>query len=169
MNACKRFFSNFVTDYNSTFSSWSIYSAKLCFQIARPLLSLQVVASRQTIIDPSLHQEFAGKLKSSPFFIAIDESNGKGLWQVLDHLCAIFHRSVTNQLPCHARLQHRTALYQTSSTICFVQVFIDNNTPWSNLVSVTNTVRPCWKEYYTEFLEFTGTEPIKIQKHCSTS
>lgn len=121
MNACKSFFSNFVTDYNSIFSAWwhivSPYSATLCFQIARSLLSLQVVASRQTIIDPSLHQEFAGKLKSSPFFIAIDESNGKGLWQVLDHLCAIFHRSVTNQLPCHARLQHRTALYQTSSTI----------------------------------------------------
>lgn len=77
MNACKRIFSNFVTDYNSTFSSWSMYSAKLCFQIARPLLSLQVVASRQTIIDPFLHQEFAGKLKSSPFFIAIDESNGR--------------------------------------------------------------------------------------------
>lgn len=173
MNACKSFFSNFVTDYNSIFSAWwhivSPYSATLCFQIARSLLSLQVVASRQTIIDPSLHQEFAGKLKSSPFFIAIDESNGKGLWQVLDHLCAIFHRSVTNQLPCHARLQHRKALYQTSPTICFVRVFIDNNTPWSNLVSVTITVRPCWKEYYTEFLEFTGTEPIKIQKHCSTS
>lgn len=132
----KGFFSNFVTDYNSTFSSWSMYSAKLCFQIARPLLSLQVyiVASRQTIIDPSLHQEFAGKLNSSPFSIAIDESNGLGLWQVLGHLCAIFHRSVTNQLPCHARLQHRKALYQTPSTICFVQVFIDNNTPWSNLV-----------------------------------
>lgn len=172
MNVCKSFFSNFVTDYNSIFSAWwhivSPYSATLCFRIARSLLSLQVVASRQTIIDPSLHQEFAGKLKSSPFFIAIDESNGKGLWQVLNHLCAIFHRSVTNQLPCHASLQHRKALYQTSSIICFVQVFIDNNTPWSNLVSVTITVRPCWKEYYTGFLEFTGTEPIKIQKHGST-
>lgn len=93
MNACKSFFSNFVTDYNLTFSSWSMYSAKLCFQIARPLLSLQVVASRQTIIDPSLHQEFAGKLNSSPFSIAIDESNGRDC----DKSLAIFVRYFTDR------------------------------------------------------------------------
>lgn len=93
MNACKSFFSNFVTDYNSIFSAWSHivspYSATLCFQIARSLLSLQVVASRQTIIDPSLHQEFAGKLKSSPFSIAIDESNSRIVTSPRPSLCEI--------------------------------------------------------------------------------
>nr|XP_034324959.1 uncharacterized protein LOC109619707 [Crassostrea gigas] len=69
------------------------------------------------------------------------------------------------------------------------QVFIDNNIPWSNLISFmsdncsvmtgkNNSVftrikekTPSVsnrKEKYKEFLEFTDTEPIKILKHCST-
>lgn len=97
MRAKVFFLYNFVTDYNSKFSAWSHivspYSATLCFQIARSLLSLQVVASRQTIIDSSLNQEFAGKLKSSPFSIAIDESNGRDC----DKSLAIFVRYFTDR------------------------------------------------------------------------
>lgn len=173
MNACKRFFSNFVTDYNSIFSAWSHivspYSATLCFQIARSLLSLQVVASRQTIIDPSLHQEFAGKLKSSPFSIAIDESNGRDcVTSPRPSLCDISpigHEPTS--LSCPPSTSEGTVSNVFDHLFC-AGVYRQQH----------SMVQPRLRYHHSSaMLErilhwvpgFTGTEPIKIQKHCSTS
>ena len=54
------------------------------------------------------------------------------LWQFLSHLSAVLHRPVTNQLPCHACLQHWHCIKHLQPV---AEVFLDKNIQWSNLVS----------------------------------
>ena len=102
---------------NTTSLSWlqtaSPDYARLCSLTARLLKvpSLPVLAPRHRrssrgSLAPSLHQEVVEHLQSNSFSIAIDGKQWQELWQVLSHPSAVLHRPVTNQLPCHACLQH---------------------------------------------------------------
>ena len=81
---------------------------------------------------PSLHQEVVEHLQSNPFSIAIDESNDRNC----DKSLAILVRYFTDQSRT-SFLAMPVCNIGTASNIFnhLQQVFLENNIPWSNLVS----------------------------------
>lgn len=132
-------FSNFVAEHNIPFLVADCFTrlCKAMFPDSKIASKFSCSRTKTTQIvkrslAPSLHQEVVEHLKNNPFSLAIDESNDRNC----DKSLAILVRYFTDR--------SRTSFL--AMPICNIgtaanifehiqQVFIDNNIPWSNLIS----------------------------------